>query len=69
MTPLFQIPKEDDYEEPSNNRTISLLPVLFLIICRLPFNQSGDKEWLSTENSLVSFMNASLRAIDQTVSM
>ena len=34
MTQLFQIPKEDDYEEPSNNRTISLPPVLSLILCK-----------------------------------
>lgn len=34
MTPLFQIPKFQDYEEPSNNRTISPLPILSLILCK-----------------------------------
>ena len=67
MTPLFQIPKEDDYEEPSNNRTISLLPVLSLILCK--DSHSIKAEIRNGSQLIVSFMNASLRAIDQTVFM
>ena len=81
MAEVCPIPKEGDHEEASNNRPISLLPILSKV-CekvaldqltsylrekqRLASNQSGNKKWDSTETSLVSSTDAILRAIDQT---
>ena len=68
-------------EAASNNRPISLLPIVSKV-CektaldqltsyltekqRLASNQSGNKKWHSTETSLISTTDAILRAIDQT---
>ena len=81
MAEVCPIPKEDDHEEASNNRPISLLPILSKVFekvaldqltsyltekRRLASNQSGNKKWHSTETSLVSSTDAILEAIDQT---
>ncbi|PFX12931.1 putative RNA-directed DNA polymerase from transposon BS [Stylophora pistillata] len=81
MAEVCPIPKEGDTEEASNNRAISLLPIL-LKVCekvaldqltsyltekqRLAFDESGNKKLYSTQSLLVSSTDAILRAIDQT---
>jgi len=62
------IPKVGDHDIPNNNRPISLLPVLskvcervahdqftsyLLSRCRLSSKQSGNKQWHSTETSVI----------------
>ena len=74
------IPKEGDDEVPNNNRPISLLPVLSKVCERVAHNQfssyllsrdhlsckqSGNKQWHSTETSLIHTTDTILSAIDK----
>ena len=74
------IPKEGDDEVPNNNRPISLLPVLSKVCERVAHNQfssyllsrdhlsckqSGNKQWHSTETSLIHTTDIILSAIDK----
>ena len=73
-------PKEGDDEVPNNNRPISLLPVLSKVCERVAHNQfssyllsrdhlsckqSGNKQWHSTETSLIHTTDTILSAIDK----
>jgi hypothetical protein len=77
---IFPILKEGDYEQASNNRPISLLPIMSKVCDkvalnqltpyltskqRLATNQSGNGKWHSTETSLLSSTDAILKGIDQ----
>ena len=77
---LTPIPKEGDDEVPNNNRPISLLPVLSKVCERVAHNQfssyllsrdhlsckqSGNKQWHSTETSLIHTTDTILSAIDK----
>ena len=70
---IFPILKEGDYEQASNNRPISLLPIMSKVCDkvalnqltpyltskqRLATNQSGNRKWHSTETSLLSSTDA-----------
>ena len=80
MTTSF--PKEGDDEVPNNNRPISLLPVLSKVCERVAHNQfssyllsrdhlsckqSGNKQWHSTETSLIHTTDTILSAIDKKI--
>ena len=72
--------KEGDFQEPGNNRPISLLPILSRV-CekavlnqltpyltknkRLAVEQSGNKRWHSTETSLIASTDTILEAVDK----
>ena len=72
--------KQGDFEEPGNNRPISLLPILSEV-CekvvlnqltpylttnkRLAVEQSGNKKWHSTETSLIASTDTILEAVDK----
>ena len=77
VTPIF---KQGDHEKPENNRPISLLPILSKACERIALNQfvpylesnkrlsstqSGNKQFHSTETSLVHTTDAVLEAIDK----
>ena len=77
VTPIF---KQGDHEKPENNRLISLLPILSKVCERIALNQfvpylesnkrlsskqSGNKQFHSTETSLVRTTDAVLEAIDK----
>ena len=77
---LTPIPKEGDDEVPNNNRPTSLLPVLSKVCERVAHNQfssyllsrdhlsckqSGNKQWHSTETSLIHTTDTILSAIDK----
>ena len=74
------IPKEGDHEQASNNRPISLLPVLSKVCERVVHNQltsylqlndtlsksqSGNKKWHSCETSVIETTDTILNAIDE----
>ena len=74
------IPKNGDYEQATNNRPISLLPVLSKVCERVVHNQfpsyvqsknrltktqSGNKKWHSTETSVIETTDTILNAIDK----
>ena len=76
-TPIF---KQGDHEKPESNRPISLLPILSKVCERIALNQfvpylesnkrlsstqSGNKQFHSTETSLVHTTDAVLEAIDK----
>ena len=77
VTPIF---KQGDHEKPENNRPISLLPISSKVCERIALNQfvpylesnkrlsstqSGNKQFHSTETSLVHTTDAVLEAIDK----
>ena len=77
VTPIF---KQGGHEKPENNRLISLLPILSKVCERIALNQfvpylesnkrlsstqSGNKQFHSTETSLVHTTDAVLEAIDK----
>ena len=77
VTPIF---KQGDHEKPENNRPISLLPILSKVCGgialnqfvpyfesnkRLSSTQSGNKQFHSTETSLVHTTDAVLEATDK----
>ena len=77
VTPIF---KQGDHEKPEKNRLISLLPILSKVCERIALNQfvpylesnkrlsstqSGNKQFHSTETSLVCTTDAVLEAIDK----
>ena len=74
------IPKAGDHDIPNNNRPISLLPVLSKVCERVAHNQltsyllsrdrlsskqSGNKQWHSTETSVIQTTDEILNAIDK----
>ena len=74
------IPKAGDNDIPNNNRPISLLPVLSKVCERVAHNQltsyllsrdrlsskqSGNKQWHSTETSVIQTTDEILNAIDK----
>ena len=77
---MSSILKEGDFEEPGNNRPISLLPILSRV-CekavlnqltpyltknkRVAMEQSGNKRWHSTETSLIASTDTILEAVDK----
>jgi len=77
---VWPILKEGDFEQPSNNRPISLLPILSKV-CekvvlhkpthylktnkRLAVEQSRKKKWHSTETSLIVSIDTILEAVDK----
>ena len=77
---VIPVLKEGDHEKPNNYRPISLLPVLSKLCERIALNQlmsylvendrlsahqSGNKNWHSTETSLIYTSDRILTAIDQ----
>ena len=76
---VIPIHKDGDYEQPNNNRPVSLLPVLSKICKRIVLNQltscltinrplsahqSSNKAWHSTETSLINSTDSILKAVD-----
>ena len=77
---MSQILKEGDFEEPGNNRPISLLPILSKV-CekavlnqltpyltknkRLAVEQSGNKKWHPTKTCLIASTDTILDAVDK----
>ena len=74
------ISRQGDHEKPENNRPISLLPILSKVCERIALNQfvpylesnkrlsstqSGNRQFHSTETSLVHTTDAVLEAIDK----
>ena len=73
--------KEDDFEEPGNNRSISLLPILSELCKKVALRVSEHpipknkqmagggtepkKKWHSTETSFTVSMNAILEVVDK----
>lgn len=77
MSPVL---KEGDFDEPGNNRPISLLPVLSKVCKKVVLNQltpylttnkrlaveqSGKKKWHSTETSLTVSTDTILDVVDK----